>query len=215
MKITHFGQPVRESRLERIRNAKGSNQYATKKKVRKDHTFQTLVIGLSFIGLVILGNEGIKSAVHLLENRGIEKAYAEQSIISPVVEASPTPTPTLSPKQVKEQGEIEDYIRTIFRGDARVAIAVSHNECSPRHPLYPYCDKTITSKEYSVGIFQINIQSEAGKVHYDRVPGSNLEEKVAWLREPKNNTLVAFWIFKHSGWNPWTAYTSGNYLKDM
>ena len=110
---------------------------------------------------------------------------------------------------------IEKYVRTIFGKDSKVAIAVSHNECNPRNRLYPTCHETITNKEYSVGIFQINIKSEYAKVHYDRIPGGTLEEKIEWLKDPYNNTLFAYWIFKTSGWNPWTAYTNGSYLSSL
>lgn len=209
MKITHFGQPVRPSRLDRVRNAKGTNQYAVRKRERKDVTTQWLIVFLAIF--ITLGF--VSAGVKYLINQGVNQAYAKVELISPVVREI-TPTPTQTNKQIQDQEEIENYIKIIFKEDARIAIAVSRNECNPANKFYPKCRFT-TPHEDSVGIFQINLQSNAGKVHYDRIPGDNLEEKVEWLKEPKNNVLAAFWIFTHSGWNPWTAYTSGVYLKDM
>lgn len=116
--------------------------------------------------------------------------------------------------QPTQQEEIEKYIKTIFGKDAKTAIAVSRNECGPTNKSYPSCQFK-TAHENSIGLFQINIESATTKVHWSRIPGETLDEKVEWLKNPHNNTLMAFWIFTHSGFNPWTAFTSGNYLKDM
>lgn len=125
-----------------------------------------------------------------------------------------TPAPRVSPQGTSEQGAIEDYIRTIFGSDARVAIAIQHNECNPLNKLYPRCRLT-SQVEDSVGIFQINLKTPTTKVHFDRVPGNTLEEKVEWLKDPYNNTLMAYWIFKTSGFNPWTTYKNGSYLNNL
>lgn len=204
---------MKTSRLERIRNAKGSNQYSTKKKARKDVTAQWMFVFLCLIVTLI----GIRALELEIRNDGFNQAYAEMEIVSPVgtkPSGTPIPTPTLTMEQVRDVEEIDSYIDTIFRGNAKVAKAVYRNECGVTRKEFPRCRFT-TPHEDSVGLFQINLQSKAGKVHYDRVPGETLEEKVEWLKYPKNNVLVAYWIFQHSGWNPWTAYTSGNYLKDM
>lgn len=116
--------------------------------------------------------------------------------------------------QITQQEEIEKYIKTIFGKDAKVAIAVSHHECGPTNKAYPACNLH-TNAEDSVGLFQINIQSKTAKVHFARIPGETLEEKKEWLKDPYNNTLLAYWIFQTSGWNPWSAYTSGRYLASM
>lgn len=138
------------------------------------------------------------------------------SIISPL--ASPAASLRIvdnaSTSAEMSQIDIENYIKTIFGKDAKVAIAVSHNECGPTNKLYPKCNLH-TEVENSVGLFQINIESVTTKVHWSRIPGKTLEEKKTWLENPYNNTLLAYWIFQTSGWNPWSAYTSGRYLNDM
>lgn len=150
--------------------------------------------------------------------REIERAYAQQSIISPLPIEKPlesTPSAKLVPSNDELVGKIEAYIKTIFGKDWKVARAVYRNECSPEHKDFPYKCRYTTSKEDSIGIFQINIRSKSTKVHWDRVPGETLDEKVEWLSDPFNNTLMAYWIFSKSGWNPWSAYTSNRYLSDM
>ncbi|MDE2031398.1 MAG: transglycosylase SLT domain-containing protein [Patescibacteria group bacterium] len=106
--------------------------------------------------------------------------------------------------------DIRSYIKTIFGKDAQTACAIAHAESG-----YNPKAKLEWTLEDSNGIFQINLKNKWGKVQYDRVPGATLQEKEQWLWNPQNNTLVAYWIFKTSGWNPWTGYTSGNYLNYM
>lgn len=195
----------------------GSNQYR-----RKAKTVNTYRGGMSLLGFAIIMafmydlnitfNPSQSAASESVVINTTQKANPAESVR--VVEQVSTPAATLTPTPTPTK-EILDYINTIFRKDAKVAIAVMKNECNPQNKLFPTCHKTITSKEYSVGIFQINIQSATSKVHYNRIPGETLEEKVEWLKDPFNNTLMAYWIFQNSGWYPWTAYTSGNYLKDM
>lgn len=165
------------------------------------------------------------------------QCLAEPQIISPVVASSQLavvvdskstgesakPSPVLAKTEEQEgeetdspsQQEIEDYVRVIFGRDSRVAIAVSKNECNPKHRDYPKC-VLHTEHEYSVGIFQINLYNSRHWIHAQKVPGETMEEKIEWLKDPYHNTLVAFKIFSDSkGFSPWSAYTSGNYLKDL
>lgn len=144
---------------------------------------------------------------------------AEAKVISPISIAPVIPTPTdtfkfriISVEEKATQRDIEDYIRTIFGKDAQIAIAISHGECNPANATYPKC-QLHTSVENSIGIFQINIQSDTAKIHWARIPGKTLEEKKKWLEDPYNNTLMAYWIFTKSDWYPWTAFTSGAYQK--
>lgn len=109
---------------------------------------------------------------------------------------------------------IEAYMQKIFGPDFRTARAVSHNECNPLNAKYPACILH-SDVEYSVGLFQINLYNATQWIHAGRIPGKTMDEKVAWLKDPYNNILYAYWVFKTSGWHPWTAYTSGNYLRDM
>jgi len=130
-----------------------------------------------------------------------------------------TPTEVLIPKSnsvSKDQEEIEAYMKTIFGKDFRVARAVSHNECNPANAKYPACILH-SDVEYSVGLFQINLYNSKQWIHAGRIPGKTMEEKVQWLKDPYNNILYAYWLFKASNnsWNAWTAYSSGNYLRSL
>jgi hypothetical protein len=109
--------------------------------------------------------------------------------------------------------EIEAYVRMIFRKDANVALAVSHHECGYTHRDYPKCSLK-SSVEHSIGLFQINLYNSQKNVHADRIPGKTMGEKIQWLENPFNNTLYSYWLFTHSGFNPWTAYSKGYYLND-
>lgn len=126
--------------------------------------------------------------------------YAQTAIIVPT--ASPTPSEY-------SQKEIEGYIKTIFGKDADLAIRVQHSECSPLNKNYPRCVYH-TDREYSVGIFQINLFNKDHTIHAGKIPGETMEEKIEWLKNPFNNTLVAFKIFKDSGFYPWSAYKRGD-----
>lgn len=109
--------------------------------------------------------------------------------------------------------EIESYVRKIFGKDANVALAVSHHECGYTNKHYPRCHLK-SGVEHSVGLFQINLYNSKQWIHAGRIPGVTMEEKVKWLENPFNNTLYAYWVFKTSGFNPWTAYSKGAYLND-
>lgn len=110
--------------------------------------------------------------------------------------------------------EIEAYVRKIFGKDANIALAVSHHECGYTNKNYPKCHLK-SGVEHSVGLFQINLYNSKQWIHAGRIPGVTMEEKVVWLENPFNNTLYAYWVFKTSGWNPWSAYKNGSYLADM
>lgn len=99
----------------------------------------------------------------------------------------------------------EEYIKTIFRDEAELALAVAKGECNG---LKPDC-KNKTEKEYSVCSFQINI-----KAHFGKIPGRNFEEKETWLKDPLNCILMAKIVKDFSeSWNPWSAYTNGSYKR--
>lgn len=120
--------------------------------------------------------------------------------------------------------QVQDYLKQIFGKDWRLAWAVAQNECNSKRPEWPVCvnswGDSYTTGEHSVGIFQISIARQSGhgkKVHWDKIPaGNTLGEKEAWLGNWKNNILTAY-VVSHGGtnWNPWTAFTSGNYKKDL
>lgn len=54
-----------------------------------------------------------------------------------------------------------------------------------------------TSREYSVGLWQINTMSHPYTVED--------------MREPMKNAQAAVAIYKRFGWQPWGAYTNGRY----
>ncbi len=116
-----------------------------------------------------------------------------------------TPKPT-----VVNEETINDYMRVIFGSDYRVAHAIQQVECNSANKNYPKCTY-ITSREYSCGIFQINL-----KAHWNKVSvGKTFEEKCAYLNNPFNNILVAKSIFSDSGFYPWAGFTSGRYLNEL
>jgi hypothetical protein len=113
----------------------------------------------------------------------------------------------------EERVSVINYIKEIFGKDWKTAygIAMAESNFIPDKP-------NITSKETSIGIFQINLQSDAGKVHFDKVPGNTLEEKIENLKNPYINTLVAYRIYKENGFEPWTTFVDKKYeeyLKEM
>lgn len=69
--------------------------------------------------------------------------------------------------------------------------------------------------ECSIGLFQINLAEDAcrgKKVHWDKVPGETLEEKIAWLKVPENNIKIARQIYEARGnFSAWSTYTNGSY----
>lgn len=205
----YAGSNMARTRIQK--RLQGSNQFRSKTRYLglKANTWRDISILVSIFGLALV-----------LLLLGKQEGLTQGQVISPVTAIYITPTPTVAPvvdpsaKDHPSKQEIEDYVRTIFGKDARVAIAVSHNECNPKHPHYPAC-VLHTDAEYSVGIFQINLYNKSHWIHAQKVPGKTMEEKIEWLKDPYHNTLIAFKIFKDSGFHPWTAYSSGNYLNDL
>lgn len=156
----------------------------------------------------------------------IKASYAENKInsyktrvLTDLVEVNASLSATLKVLEEKKptptQAEIEDYIRSIFGKEARVAIAVSHNECNPKNKQYPKC-VAHTDKEYSVGIFQINLYNKTHWIHANKVPGKTIEEKAEALKDPYINTLVAYKIYSDSkGFTPWSAFTNRSYKLNL
>lgn len=170
------------------------------------------VIWLILLAIVIVGP--LAYLEHVSGKQAVVKEAQAKAAPQNNAPSQATVTPSSTPAEEGEQEAIEAYIRTIFGKDAKVAIAVSHVECNPRNKQYPGCQLK-TSAENSIGIFQINIESDYAKVHFDKIPGKTTEEKIEWLKDPYHNTLMAFKIFKDSGWYPWSGYTSGLYLDHM
>jgi hypothetical protein len=193
------------------KNKRGSNQYRNKERGDWKKILAVYLWLFVFLpgALITYGKyQGSQAMADELEKVAGSSAQ--------VVRLVATPTPLPEKTRQEQQVEIERYIRTIFGKYGKLAVAVSRNECGVTYKTYPRCRYT-TTKEDSIGIYQINIQSKEAKVHWARIPGNTLEEKVEWLKNPQNNTLMAYWIFTASGdtFNAWSAYTSGRYMKDM
>lgn len=206
----------RRRRIESNRNARGSNQYQTRVKIPWLLIAVTLLLGI----LLYLALEGVLSAPRLSD---APKAYANTFIsplpthVVPANAVTATPTPSVKAPEGEDaptEAEIEAYIKTIFGAEARTAIAISHHECSPSNAQYPKC-RLHTEVEDSIGIFQVNLANAKQWIHAGRIPGKTMDEKRAWLENPFNNTLYAFWVYQTSGWNPWSAFTSGRYRADL
>jgi hypothetical protein len=166
--------------------------------------------------LLRMATQSLSAPVEVQALKAPTVTPSPQAVIAVVAEQPPAPHTETDP--IAEREAIHRYISTIFRGSASTAYAISLAEGKARS-LYKgevvYDPKAIrkTSSEYSVGIFQINIESEYAKVHFDRVPGKTTEEKVSWLQDPYNNTLFAYWVYStHENFEPWTSYTGGKYL---
>lgn len=95
--------------------------------------------------------------------------------------------------------------------DGKIAYAIMGCE-SNYNPTREHIDE----KEASIGLMQINLikgNGEGAWVHFDKVPGNNLDEKIAWLKVPENNLLIAKFIKGSSGFYPWTCFSKKGYLK--
>ena len=158
--------------------------------------------------------------------------YASELTPSPEPTATPSPIPANTKEVIQEKAEVVgdwkkepkhtkdhiDYMKTIFGSEWKIAFAVAQNECNSSRKNWPNDCKLSTEKEHSIGWFQINLAQGHGKgawIHASKVPGDTMKEKEEWLLEPKNNILMAKIIRDRSGWGAWSAYSSGNYLKDL
>ncbi len=147
--------------------------------------------------------------------------------VSPTVTPLPptlavVPTPSASPSVttlIEQYQPIKSYITTIFGRNAATAYAVAFAESGKwdkaGQPYFLTNAVHASSVEVSVGVFQINLKNIAAKVHYDRIPGQSLEEKIEWLQNPYQNVLFAYWVYTTSGFHPWSVYSSGKYLAFM
>lgn len=190
----------------------------------------SVTLGAIFLALPI--------SLHIRSTYAIEESpliSPEGKAIQVEVSSTSTPTPEPSPipvqdKYVPTKEEVESYVKQVFRGNSKLAYAVAMVEGYPKGDSDDwgrvFCwyrwdeEKKEHKGEYSVGVFQINIiegcNGEGDKVHYDRIPGDNLEEKVEWLSNPFNNILFARMLtLEQDGFHAWTGYTSGNYLAHM
>lgn len=83
----------------------------------------------------------------------------------------------------------------MFGKDAKMALAISQAENGTRK-----CDRIHVNKDQSkdIGIFQINEKWHGHKGN---------------LLECTENILIAYQIFKSSGWSAWTVYKTNSYKR--
>lgn len=183
-----------------------------KRLLHKESNFKSkwVVLILLIIGaFIILAGRGWRLAeIHSTLAREVTAKVEELKSENKSLEAQIPQT------HIPTQKEIEDYVKVIFGKNAKVAIAVSHHECNPKNKQYPKC-VALSDKEYSIGVFQINLKNKTHLIHASKVPGKTLEEKAEKLKDPYINTLVAYKIFSDSGFNPWTAYTNESYKQSL
>lgn len=119
-----------------------------------------------------------------------------------------------------EKQQIIAQIVEVFGDDAPRAIAVAKAESGFKPGTENRGRAGTLSPTYkgecSIGIYQINLASDGcqgTKVHWSKVPGETMEEKIAWLKIPKNNIKIAKQIYDAAGksFSPWGAYSSGSY----
>jgi hypothetical protein len=137
-----------------------------------------------------------------------------------------TPQPGQDGEAVREVPTLEEvraFYKSIFGPKWKIAFSVGENECGHTRKEWPYCinswGNTPDKGEYSIGIGQISIARQGGKgakVHWDKIPGDTLDKKQLWLMNWKNNIITMF-VVSNGGdnFNPWSAYTNGNYLRTL
>lgn len=191
------------------RNRVGTNQYKVKKHKNVGAYMLTFVAIMNIMMFVRLNDFPKYSMISPLAYASTAPAIATESATlqssdTVIVEEVPVESP---------QEDIEKYIKTIFRGNSKMAIEVTHHECSPQHKLYPRCEKN-DNIEWSCGIWQINLRdpNTMKLIHAAKIPGETLEEKCEWLKDPYQSTLVAYYIYSHQDFCPWTWYKN-NYCK--
>lgn len=106
------------------------------------------------------------------------------------------------------EGSVEEIIRKHFGDEAEMAICIARNESG----LNPKSKNTARAKgsykgECSIGIYQINLKSDGcngRNVHYAKVEGQDIEEKISNLENAEYNIKFASQLKEAWGsWNPW------------
>jgi hypothetical protein len=178
------------------------------KKTRRDILLKALFVGI-FLGVLF----GVAWNVAEAKGELIDPTKgSKEDIIRNILANKDKPfvKPTLS--------EFKAYVKQIFGSKWTIAFAVAQSECNSSRREWPVCVNS-WAKERSIGPFQINIAQDNGngtKVHWDKIPGSNLKEKELYLADWRNNVLVAYRVSDGGrNWNPWTAYASGAYKSKL
>lgn len=183
----------------------------------------TVYLGSTSKGLSANGGQTISAEQRVESNTNERLEVSEATISAKVIVATKSAeVKKVSTKKKMTKQQIEQLIRESFEESPNTAVAVAYAE-SGLNPTQSNKGRAGTlwptyKGECSIGIFQINLASDGcrGKgVHWNKVPGDSLAEKIAWLEEPENNITLAKEIHKNSGWNAWGGYTSGNWRKHL
>lgn len=96
---------------------------------------------------------------------------------------------------------IEEYICEKWGVyDCRVALAVAKAESGMREQAF----NINTNNTIDIGIYQIN------SVHFEK-EGCSLKDLV----DEYKNVDCAYGIWEQQGWNPWVAFTNGNFKSNL
>lgn len=114
---------------------------------------------------------------------------------APVAVAAVVPQPAPIPPPVAPVGcEAYRSILAQYDWNVNTALAVMQAESG--------CRPAVVSSTCDHGLMQINC------IHSDLVGGD-----LSKLNDPATNIRIAYSLYRERGWLPWTAYTSGAYLK--
>jgi hypothetical protein len=168
------------TRLERIRNKKGSNQFEVKNK--------TYWRGWIFFYITFIVISGLVYNIGRFD--GLDKAYAEQPIISAWSEnVTPTPTPDIQ----DETEAIREEIRNTFGEHADKAFKVLSCENASLNPKAVNTAGNVPAGSRDMGIFQIN----------EYWQGVHAKFLLNW----ETNIRLAYQIFEENGhsFERWTC----------
>lgn len=120
----------------------------------------------------------------------------------------PTPTPE-EPEYINKR-PTDEFVASLVRSypwDYSTAIRLAKSENYYNLTKSFDCARSHTNNDGSVdvGLFQIN------SIHATRLAtlGMTMED----MKDCRKNADYAYnWVYKHSGWQPWSAYINGSYL---
>ena len=161
----------------------------------------TILIVCLVLGILIAFPRELSPANPPEEDPFIRKASLEERLfdLDEYLDSLPKPAPQKAPPVT-----YGDYLPLLSQYDWDVntayAVMMAESEGVPSA-----VNDNPHTKDYSVGLFQINLY---GSLAYDRPS----EE---WLKIPENNVAHAYKMWKSSGWQPWSVYKNGSYLRYM
>lgn len=119
------------------------------------------------------------------------------------------PTPTEEPQYLNRR-PTDEYVAALVKSypwDYSTAIRLAKSENYYNLTGSFDCARTNvnTNGSVDVGLFQIN------SIHSQRL--SSLGLTMEDMKDCKKNADYAYnWVYKASGWSPWSAYTNGSYI---